>query len=275
MPPIAIALVLSSAALHSLWNAVARAHDGELRSMWLLPLGGALTGFVLLNRTAFALPWPSLWPFLLASASIHSLYFLALGSAYACSDLSWSYSVSRGFSLLLVAPLALGLFGQSIPAAAWVGVLLVTLGLLLMQRGAIAQGRQHRRQAFLWALAVGGLSAAYALVDSRAVLHAPPVAYITWVFLGAGVLMTPLALRRPPAPAVGLSTLAGGVSLLSYVLMLYSYRLTPVAAALALRQVAPIFGALLGWFALRERPTRVRWLGTAAIVAGAALATLR
>lgn len=94
---------------------------------------------------------------------------------------------------------------------------------------------------------------------------------------------------RPPAwePPVALSRLkadvcrgqlvplgAGAVSLASYVLLLYAYRLAPVAEALAVRQLAPSLAAVVGTLVLRERVNAARLLGTAAIIAGTLLIVL-
>lgn len=275
MPPLAIGLVLMSAALHAAWNGFARAQAGDLRSMWLIPAGGAIAGLIYLNAGVARLPWSGLWPWMAASAVIHALYFFTLGSAYASSELTWSYSVARGVALLLTAPLALFLFDQVLPGTASIGVLLVAAGLFLMHRDGLASPKVDYRRALPRTLAVGVLSAAYSLVDSQAVRHGPPLGYITVVFTLAAVLLAPFALRVPAAPQPLAALFAGAVSLVSYVLMLMSYRIAPVAAALAVRQVGPIFAALVGWIALRERPAPARLSGTAVIVLGAVLATVR
>lgn len=275
MPPLAIGLVLLSAALHAVWNGFARAQAGDLRSMWLIPAGGGLAGLLYLNAGALHVPFASLGPFVMASSVIHAFYFYFLGSSYASSELTWAYSVSRGLALLLTAPLALLLFDQVLPGSAWIGVVLVAAGLFLMHLDGLRSPNVDHRRALPRTIAVGVLATAYSLVDSQAVRHGPPLDYITLVLLGATLLLAPFALRVPAAPRPWVALMAGAVSLVSYLLMLMSYRVAPVAAALAVRQVAPIFAALVGWVALRERPARTRLSGTAMIVLGAVLATAR
>ncbi len=130
---------------------------------------------------------------------------------------------------------------------------------------------RHRTPSLVWPVCVGLLVAGYSLVDSQGVRSAPPLPYAALEYLGSALLITP-AMRGAPRvarPAVPLA--AGALSLVSYVCMLYAYRLAPVAPALAVRQIAPALAPLAGALLLRERITRRRAWGTAAIVAGAAL----
>lgn len=275
MPTIAILLVLLSALLHTVWNAFARAQSGALSALWLLALGGGAAGALGLALGAGGRPPAALWPFIAASAAIHFGYFYALSRLYQRSELSWSYSIARGIGLLLTAPLAAIVLAQFLPPLGWIGVLLVAAGLILMHWDALRTDPAERRAAWVWSFGVGLCTAAYSLVDSRAVHLGPPLPYLTFVYLGAAILLAPLALRRIELRAIPVSMGAGAISLVSYLLMLMSYRMAPVAEALALRQVAPVFALLLGWAALRERPAALRLSGTAVIVLGSMLATLR
>ncbi len=137
-------------------------------------------------------------------------------------------------------------------------------------------GGTERRDApgLLWPVCVGLLVSGYSLVDSQGVRSAPPLPYAALEYLGSALLITP-AMRGAPRVARPAGALAAGaLSLVSYVCMLYAYRLAPVAPALAVRQIAPALAPLAGALLLRERITPRRAWGTAAIVAGAALMAL-
>ncbi len=264
----AVALVLSSAGLHVVWNAAARAQAGRLRYMWLIMVGGGLAGLIASIPWLGQLDLGRIWPWLLATCVIHALYFTTLASAYRRSELAWAYTLSRAIGVLATAAVAALAFGERLGALAWCGIALLIGG------GLLSTGGFGRPQA-LWRVAlIGLLIAGYSLVDSHAARIAPPEAYIAFLFLGAGILVAPFALREAPAPKDAQGLAYGALSLASYLLMLFAYRLGPVAPLLALRQGAPLLAALGGYLFLREVPSRSLLAGTLLIVAGAALLTL-
>ncbi len=268
MAPGVLALVLSSAALHVAWNAAARAQAGRLRYMWLIMVGGGLAGLIAAIPSLGGLQLQTVWPWLAATCLLHAFYFTTLAAAYRHSELAWAYSLSRALGVVATAALALALFGQQLGPLAWGGLLLVVAGSL------VGAGSFGQPQA-LWRVAlIGFLIAGYTLVDSHAVRIAPPIAYVALLYLGAGLLVSPLALRgsRAQGDARGLGF--GVLSIASYLLMLLAYRLGPAAPLLALRQSAPLLAALAGYFFLREIPSRRLLLGTGLIVVGAVLFTL-
>ncbi|MDA8346733.1 MAG: DMT family transporter [Thermaerobacter sp.] len=268
MPVALVGLAIASAGLHVAWNAAARAQGGRLRYMWLIMLGGGSLGLLIGWPWFGALDLEHLWPWLFATWVIHALYFTSLAQAYRRAELAWAYTLSRSLGVLSTALVASLSFGEHLSLLAWCGIALVILGSLL------ASGGAGRPQA-LWRVAlIGLLIAAYSVVDSHAVRIAPPVAYIALLYLGSGVLVAPFALRESAAPGDARALLFGGLSLASYLLMLFAYRSGPVAPLLAVRQAAPLLAALGGYLFLREMPSRVLIAGTLLIVLGAALFTL-
>ena len=263
-----VGLALLSAALHVAWNAAARAQAGRLRYVWLIMVGGA--GFGLLAGWPWlaGIDWAQLWPWLLGTWVVHALYFSLLAQAYRRAELAWAYTLSRALGVLMTAFLALLAFGERLSPLAWAGIGLLVAGSLW------ASGGLGRPQALWRVAAIGILIAAYSVIDSHAVRIAPPVAYIALLYTGAGALLAPLALREPAAPGDAWALLFGGVSLASYLLMLFAYRLGPVGPLLAVRQSAPLLAAFAGYAFLREPPRRALLAGTALIVLGAMLFTL-
>lgn len=264
---LALILALGSALLHVLWNAAARRESGRLRFMWLLAASSAAIALLLSVSGGLwrHVSWQEVWPYLVATSLVHALYFTSLAAAYRTGELHWAYTLSRTGGVLLASLAALILLGQNVGPAGWVGVALVLSGSVLVS------GRPERPRDLVRVAWIGILIAAYSFIDSRGVHYAPPLLYIALLYLGATLLTAPFALRAEVSPGDRLAPIFGALSLASYLLLLYAYRLGPLAPTLAVRQTAPLFAAALGYLQLRERPTPLAWAGTGLVVLGAIL----
>ena len=265
MSQLALLLALASAVLHVIWNAAARDASGRFRFMWLLSGSGGLVALAASAGMWRQVDWQGVWPYLLATCIVHSLYFTALARAYRSGELHWAYTLSRAGGVLLASLAALLLLGQQESLLGWLAIALVLVGSVLVS------GRPQRPQDLLRIAFIGLLIALYTFVDSRGVQYAPPLLYIAWLNIGASLITAPLALRAPAEQGDRMAPIFGVVSLLSYLLLLYAYRLGPLAPTVAMRQTAPLFAFVLGYLKLRERPTRLAWFGTVLVVVGAVL----
>lgn len=251
---LAVGLALASAVLHVSWNALVRAATGSLGFLTVQVGSGAILAAAIAVATGSVSVPAAAWPWVGATVMVHAVYFRALARSYRDGTLAGTYPAARGLGLMLTAPAAALLFGQSMPALAWAGVALVALGVV----APAWTGALHPR-ARLPVLLVGLSVAAYSVVDSHAVSLVAPPAYLTLQFVGATVLLLPGSglvkwLRGLPARR-GLVTpvLAGVGSVLSYLLLLYAFRLAPAAEVLAIRQAAPGLAPLVGARWLNER----------------------
>jgi len=270
MPTLAVLLVLASAALHVGWNAAVRNTGGQLGFVARQTLAGGVVGGVLALALGLG-PWGRAWPWLLATVAIHAVYFTALARAYQAGTLSTVYPLSRGGAVLLVPILALIWLGEVSTGAEWAGMVLVAAGM-----GALAWGRSApSRSTWRWAAAVAVTITAYSLVDSHAMHLTTPPAYIAGQYLGAGVILWIRARHDPLDVSWWTAALSGVASLLSYLLLLYAYRLAPVGPVVALRQVAPAAAPLVGWAFLGERPGWRGALGGLGVALGSVLVIWR
>lgn len=268
MTDIAVALVLGSVLLHVAWNAAARQASGDLRFMWLMTLSAGIFGLLMANRALFTVNWSVVWPYLAATSSIHTIYFVSLGRSYRHGELSWAYATARGLGLLLTAVSAYIVWHQSLNATAWIGILIVATGVILL-------GWQQPGKKLSPVATVALMIAAYSLVDSHAMSLVNPLPYVAVLFLGAGIMMTPLAIKANAPVKYRAATISGLGSFASYTLMLLAYRLGPVAPLLALRQWAPGLAAIWGIFRLRERGSWKTWIGIVMTLTGGILAVWR
>ena len=278
--PIVLA-VLCGALLHASWNALIKSGKDKALDTALVHFLGALIAlpFILWAGP----PPPASWPYIAASLVIHIGYNIALVGAYRNGDLGLTYPIMRGFAPLLVA-LASGAFiGESPSAAAWVGIVGITLGVALV--GLARPGEAlHHRKALAFAFANAAIIALYTIVDGRGVRSSVTddfgaLRYVLTLFVLDGIAYPLLvwtrrshegrreivayARRRWFVAAMG-----GSASIGSYAIALWAMTRAPIASVAALRETSVFFAAVLGMVLLKEPFGVQRALGTSVIVAG-------
>jgi drug/metabolite transporter (DMT)-like permease len=145
MPASSLALVLTAAVCHAIWNIAAKrvTGDGYLFVFWYNVFSAVLwlpIGLVLLARAG----WPHSWALLvgpLVSAVIHVVYQLTLQTGYDRADLSVVYPVARGVGPLLSMVVAIAVLGERPGLGAALGGLVVITGIVV-----VATGPSRRRR---------------------------------------------------------------------------------------------------------------------------------
>jgi drug/metabolite transporter (DMT)-like permease len=269
--PLALLVVLGSAALHAGWNVAVRAQADRRREMALMITGASVLSAVILPF----LPAPerAAWPFLAASAALHVVYFALIGEAYSRGSVSLAYPLMRGIAPLLTAALAAGFLGERLGPFAVGGIVAISAGVALTAR---RRGDPGEMAAVPFALANAAVIAAYSINDglgARASLS--PVAYTLWVEPLSLLPSLAWLLRgqrlRLPSRAEALRGLGGGgCSMAAYAIALWAMTIAPIAAVAAVRETAMLFGVAFARVFLGERPGRRGWAGVLAIAAGAA-----
>jgi len=269
MAPTAALMIVASGATHAVVNAILKSGKDKMSSRALIDGFSA----ILVLPFAVLLPRPDgAWPWLAGSGITHLLYLICLVKAFEHGDMSAAYPISRGTAPVLATISAVSLFGAPISVAVAAGVLLVSLGTLL-----IALRRHADRRSILWALATGGAIAAYTVIDSQGVRAASnPFSYIAWVFLvlGGGIGLI-FALWRGPTFILAARSqwkpglAAGALGIVTYGLALWAYRLGDVPRLAALRETSILFGVAIAVAFLKETVSRLRALGAVTIAAGA------
>ncbi|MFY9509459.1 MAG: phosphonate utilization protein, partial [Rubrivivax sp.] len=158
--------VLFGAALHASWNALVKSAGDKTLDTALVHFCGAVLGLPLLLW--LGLPSAQSWPFIAASLVIHIGYYIALAGAYQHGELGMTYPIMRGFAPLLVALASASAIGETPSAAAWLGVIGITIGVALV--GLAHPGEAlHHRKALAFAFANAGIIALYTVVDGLGV----------------------------------------------------------------------------------------------------------
>ncbi|HEX4848190.1 MAG TPA: DMT family transporter [Novosphingobium sp.] len=267
-------LMLASGAAHAVVNAVLKAGGDKMSSRALIDGSSAL----LILPLAFVVPLPhGAWPWLFASFAVHLVYLVCVIKAFEGADMSAVYPVMRGTAPVLAAVASVLWLGDPISPGVALGVGLVSAGTAL-----VAWWNAPSKRALAWALATGATIAAYTVIDAKGARAAPSaISYIVWVFLmlGFGIGAIFAAWRGPRFLAAARSEwkpglIAGALSLVTYGLALWAYRIGDVPRLAALRESSILFGVLIAWLVLKERVGAPRLAGAGLIAGGAALLLL-
>lgn len=276
-----IAIVLFGALLHAGWNTLVKSSGDKQADLALVHLLGAIAALPLLLIAG--LPPPAAWPYVGMSLCIHMAYYITLNGAYQHGDLGLTYPLMRGSAPLLVALAAGVVLGEKLSAAAWLGVLAVTAGVLLLGLSRGADPLHHRR-AVAYALANACVIACYTLVDGQGVRQGTAaggtaasyvlllfvldgIPYPAWVWWRRSVAARQemLAYGRQRWPV---ATLGGLASLGSYGIALWAMTRAPVAVVSALRETSVLFASALSMLVLKEKLSAQRAAGALVIVGG-------
>jgi drug/metabolite transporter (DMT)-like permease len=273
VPVTALLLALAAAVVHAGWNLlIAREEDTHSATAVAV-----VVGFLLFAPLA-ALDWrldSEALPYLGASSALELAYLGLLATGYSVAAMSFVYPIARGSAPVFVAVVGALVLGDVLPLPVLGGVLLVTVGILLV-RGLEDPGRPRD---LALALGVGACIAGYTLVDSRGIQHASPLAYVEVLFGVVGTLYLAAvwrvrggeAVRRAVNPA----TIAAGAGFVgAYALTLAALELASAASVAAVRESSVVIATALAAVVLHERVTKARAAGAVIVVAGVACVAL-
>ena len=285
MPPIALALVLTAALLHALWNIAAKKAGGN-HHFALLSVLMTVALWAPVALWFGADEWQRWglveWAALGASALVHVLYFTVLLTGYRKADLTVVYPVARGSGPLLASMGAALVLGETITLLGGLGIVAVCGGVFLIAGGPRLFGGgdevAHRKAlaGVRWGAMTGALIAAYTVIDGYAVkvlLIGPVLVDYVGNVLRVPLLALPVlrdrggfaaAARAQWKHALVVATLGP----LAYVLVLYAVRMAPLSHVAPAREVSMLFAALIGGRLLGEGDRASRLIGAACIAAG-------
>ncbi|MBP9904479.1 MAG: EamA family transporter [Rhodoferax sp.] len=278
--PVALA-VLFGALLHASWNAMVKSSTDKEMDTALIHMIGSLMAIPLVLLVG----WPprSAWPFLAASITIHIGYYIALTGAYRHGELGLTYPLMRGVAPLLVALSASVTLGEQLSVVAWLGVLGISLGVLVL---GLSQHAFDAPKAVAFALANAVIIAIYTVVDGLGVRAAgntltTTLQYVATLFMldGWPFALMILARRGSALPRYAqarwpLASVGALASMGSYGIALWAMTRAPVAMVAALREVSVLFAVVIGSVVLGEALTARRMIGALVIICGVMLLRL-
>jgi drug/metabolite transporter (DMT)-like permease len=272
----ALVLVAAAAGLHAGWNAIAKRGGDPVVFLWLATL---VSSVALLPLGAWYLVTDGLaataLPFVGATIVLHTVYFYALGRAYASGAYSLVYPVARGLGVALVPILALLLLDERLSPLGTLGVLLVVAGIVSLHRLPVGDAARSAapRRALLWPIVTGLTIAGYSLVDKAGVARLNPVPYIFLMEGGCALVGLPLIRLRHDAVRLEARgwrriVLAALMSTLAYTLVLFAFRLSKTGYVVASRELSIVLSAVIGSLWLQEGRLAPRLTGAAIVLSG-------
>ncbi len=280
MQSLAIGLVILSAFFHSVWNLLAKRSSDPLAFIFSFHLISIAVYFVPAMIALRRHPIPTFgWVFLLTTTIFEVGYYLSLAEAYRNGALALTYPVARGTGLLLVAILAVPIYGERPTIAGAFGIAAIFCALAIIGADSLryqrSSGQSASRRGILFALAAGCGIASYSLIDKSGVGYVYPLVYVYIVFVLAAAVLAPWVLLRRRQSLFTewrvnrRSVLIGGILPLGvYFIVLAALRLGNVSYVVPLREVSILFGTLLGVIILHERLRRWQAVASALIVTG-------
>jgi uncharacterized membrane protein len=266
----ALALALGAAFLHAGWNVLlAGSRDTSAATAGVLVYGVGLLAVPALLTGGVS---SEAIPFIAASAVLELVYFVLLARAYAGGELSVIYPIARGSAPVVVLVFGAIALKEDVSAGAAVGVLAIATGVLLvglvdLRTRAGTQIDSPLRDVW-FGLAIGLVIASYTLVDSEAVEHADPIAYLALVIAPCALVYPFVAKTRPDLGVR--SALTAAATFGAFLMVLAAFRLAPAAPVAAVRESSVVIATLLAAAVLHEAVSARRVAGALCVVAGIA-----
>jgi uncharacterized membrane protein len=263
---------LLSAIIHVGWNTLLKSSDNP-RTFALLK------GSLLLLGAGVALPWipldaipSSIWPFILASGIIHTVYIISLSSAYETGDISFVYPIARS-STAFVPIAAYWLLGEQISLGGAAGIVMVVICILALQKRPSVDGSTFRdllrRKDLIWALLTLSTVVSYSIVDKAGMVRFADTTGIDPIWRGPVYFALENAICytlfwlytiRRGMPEIrstirteGISVAAAAVgTIVSYSLILHVLQTEVVSYVVTLRQSSVLMAVIAGTVFFKE-----------------------
>ncbi len=279
MHPLAITLVLISAAIHALRELIIkRAHDKQIFA-WLICLVCIPLFFPLLVYEWLQgnVTWVAV-QITIGAGVVHSLYWYWMTRAYDGGDLSHVYPIMRSAPALIVI-LSILFLGEHVTLLAAIGVVTILLGIYMINmkkfslQGFLEPIESLREKHTQFALITACAVTAYSLQDKIVIGHMDPLLYAYALNVIITLYWAPFIYRYKTrvqirtewerSPRDILLNAVIGTS--SYALILVALTMERVSYVASLRQISIVFGVLLGGHLLQERHKWIR-LGAAGMI---------
>ena len=271
--------VLAAAMMHAGWNAVVKGGTDPFTAVTQVSLFSG--GIALCLLPFVSVPAAEVWPWLAASAAIHTLYRFMLIGAYRAGDMTQVYPIMRGAAPLMTAVATALLIGERVSAVGFAAIIALSIGVFLMS---LRGGRvgEFEKRAVVMALLSAASTCGYTLTDGLgARVNGSGPGYALWMFVLNAATMQSIAIAMRGRKAYdGLRThwpvMAGGgvMSMSAYFIVIWAMTQAPIALVAALRETSVLFGSLIAILILKEVVTPWRALASVFVLLGMLLLKL-
>jgi len=273
---LAIVLLLVSAVLHTSWNLlIKQSEDKYIVTWWMVTIGGV---FALIALFFTGLPPRQMWTFALISICVEAAYFVTLSYAYHDNDFSLIYPVARGSAPAFLTLWSFLFLHEKLTSGGMLGLGMIIGGLLIIGINTLTQAHVthlHFKGAAV-AVFIALLISIYTTIDGAAVQNGFALPYVMSMFAFVPIPITPFIFREYKWERIKRTLtsqpirvpLAGVLGVLAYLMAVFSYSIAPLSYAGSIREVSVVFGALAGWWFLKEKMGGIRLLGAIVIFTG-------
>jgi drug/metabolite transporter (DMT)-like permease len=271
-----ISLVLLSGFFHALWNVLTKKSlhkESFLFSVQLLSFAAFFPiffhNFLQINFT------PTACALFLFSMLAHGFYFVILARLYTIGDLSQTYPIIRGSSLLIVPLFGVIILHEHLSWLGLIGVAMIISGIFTISEIKLSL---LNRKIFSLSLLVGASIAAYVVIDRLALNHTDPITLNQIGTLGNILALLPFVLKeksknlRHEIKSNYKSILIGTfLAPASYMIFLYAISMAQISILAPMREIGTVFGAIIGIFFLHEPNAKSRIISSIIITVGVIL----
>lgn len=289
MSPLALALVLISAALHATWNyhlKKANANKVFWPMVYVATLLITAPLLLIFDPQSLTRITAQGWLVIALSAPLHIVYGYILQHGYKVSDYSVVYPTARGMGPFITVIAAIVLIGNRPTVLGYLGILSVIIGVFLLAMKPGAQLDKSRTQTgILWGMITGCFIAMYSFCDAWAVQQATgltPFSFYVPSILIRVLIIVPICLftmdwrngirdnLTDPVKRKALCIVTIG-SPGAYVMVLVALTMAPLAYVAPGREVGMMAGVIIGAVLLKEKLSALKILGVCAMVLGVIL----
>ncbi len=279
---VAILLVLASAFLHAFWNLLSKKSKNKLVFNWFIVLLAPVIYFPVFLYLIFKNPIPAIgFLFIILSGIFITFYFYFLGKSYQHGHLSLAYPISRS-STIFVPFLAAVIIKEQLSLKGILGIIIIVAGVYMLHlrsfnlKSFLEPLRYVREKATLFALLTALFSAFYSVNDSIGVNYVFPFLFIYLAYFVSSITYLPIVFSKDNHKDIKNEWLlnknsiliSAFIAFLSYMLVLFAFRIDNVSYVVALRQLSIVFGVILGSFVLKEKYGKVRFVVTMLMLVG-------
>lgn len=269
----AILLVVTSGLFHALWNICTKKSINKEAFLFSVQLT-SLIAFLpiclpLIMKGNFS---NSALLIFACSALAHGFYFLLLARLYTISELSQSYPIIRGSSLLIIPLCGVIFLGEKISVIGWIGISIIICGIILISEIRLAR---LNNKTLLLSLGVGASIALYILIDKIALQYIDPVSLNQIGTLGNVIILAPIIFHHRLKTfknewKINYKLILIGAVLApsSYMLFLWAIKMAPISVLAPLREIGTVFGAMIGVYFLKESNKKNRVMASVIITCG-------
>ncbi len=272
-------LLIVSAFLHALWNALLKKIPDKTAGVFAIMLFASITSILISPISGGFQPGTTLaLQLAFVAGAFEGGYVTGLAHTLERAPLGLSYAIMRGGAMLIVWCISTLYLHESVTILGILGVLCVFVGLFVVQPR--KNEKRLDRLGLLWALFTACCIAGYHIFYGASIGEGS--SQVT-VFLVSMIVSIPFLGLKNNFYAIknfksvvkaqpSLIVFAGVLSATSFIIFLYGLSYTAPGAAITLRNTSVIFAQIFALF-LGEKISWHQWLGVLMISGGAVLIT--